>query len=389
MNRLSIVHKIGGLNDQHCKSCPVRPSLATKGQRDRAQNCMKACPIGIEMKQLGDQLLSLSSSRRETKKSKAIKEEQDMSNVKRGPAPKEAPSCGLTKQIYIEQIASGETNASIERAWGMKVNTLYDWIKRWDLKGLKAETAQDLLGLTEAPAPLLRSTSPVAQAIEGKASGLTNINARREAEEVKVLSAKLKDRNAAYDRLLLDFKQLSEKLAEERKIVAEVTEDRDQWKSFLETHKSLTATLERELIETKDMFDKAYARNTSANVTIGEHLQAIAELEDEKRLLLETLEKAATPKTDPNSTYEAFVEIGVLQPVKDNVNHPAHYNAGGIECIDAIEAALTGLTGGQAYSTGAAIKYLWRWSRKNGIEDLEKAAWYVNRLIGEAKVRES
>lgn len=66
---------------------------------------------------------------------------------------------------------------------------------------------------------------------------------------------------------------------------------------------------------------------------------------------------------------------------KDNVNHPDHYTAGGVECIDAIDAATTGLVGGQAYNTGAAIKYLWRWSRKNGIEDLRKARWYIDRLI--------
>ncbi|MGO4345512.1 DUF3310 domain-containing protein [Paenibacillus sp. MCAF9] len=284
-----------------------------------------------------------------------------MSSVKRGPVPKDAPSCGLTKQIYIEQIASGETNASIERAWGMKANTLYEWIKRWDLKGLKAETAQELL---EGKAPLLRSTSPTAKAIEVKAVGLSNLNSQRDAEQVKVLSAKLLDRNAAFDRLLLENKSLQEKLAEERKIVAEVTEDRDQWK-----------------LQSNSYREDAYKQGLEHN----EALQAISELEEEKRLLLETLERAATPKRDPNSTYQALVEFGALQPARDNVNHPAHYTAGGIECIDAIEAALTGLAGPQAYSTGAAIKYLWRWSHKNGIEDLRKAAWYVNRLIGEAE----
>lgn len=65
----------------------------------------------------------------------------------------------------------------------------------------------------------------------------------------------------------------------------------------------------------------------------------------------------------------------------DMVNHPPHYKQGGIECIDAIDAALTGVSGGQAYATGAAIKYLWRWQHKNGVEDLRKAAWYINRLI--------
>jgi hypothetical protein len=65
------------------------------------------------------------------------------------------------------------------------------------------------------------------------------------------------------------------------------------------------------------------------------------------------------------------------------VNHPAHYNAGNIECIDAIEEAVKGLEGKEAFATGNAIKYLWRWKRKGGKEDLKKAVWYINRLINE------
>ena len=67
--------------------------------------------------------------------------------------------------------------------------------------------------------------------------------------------------------------------------------------------------------------------------------------------------------------------------MSDNVNHPAHYTQGGIECIDAIAAAVSELSGIEAVCTGNAIKYLWRWKRKNGIEDLEKARWYIERLI--------
>lgn len=77
----------------------------------------------------------------------------------------------------------------------------------------------------------------------------------------------------------------------------------------------------------------------------------------------------------------------------DNVNHPAHYTAGSIECIDAIEAATTGLSGPEAYGTGQVIKYIWRWKRKNGVEDLKKARWYLDRLIskleGDRRVQES
>ena len=69
--------------------------------------------------------------------------------------------------------------------------------------------------------------------------------------------------------------------------------------------------------------------------------------------------------------------------VHDNVNSPAHYCNGGIECIEAIKAATTGLQGVEGYCIGNAIKYLWRWKFKNGVEDLKKARWYINRTIQE------
>lgn len=72
----------------------------------------------------------------------------------------------------------------------------------------------------------------------------------------------------------------------------------------------------------------------------------------------------------------------------DNVNHPKHYTRGGIECIDALAAATVELKGIEAVCTANAIKYLWRWKQKNGVEDLEKARWYIDRLIKEQKVRE-
>jgi len=68
----------------------------------------------------------------------------------------------------------------------------------------------------------------------------------------------------------------------------------------------------------------------------------------------------------------------------DNVNHPAHYNQGGIECIDAIKAALG--DGFVSYLRGNCIKYLWRCEHKGGIEDLRKAAWYLDRAIKEMEV---
>ena len=67
----------------------------------------------------------------------------------------------------------------------------------------------------------------------------------------------------------------------------------------------------------------------------------------------------------------------------DVVNHPSHYTAGKVECIDALEAATEGLEGIEAVCTANAIKYLWRWKKKNGVEDLRKARWYINKLLGD------
>lgn len=67
--------------------------------------------------------------------------------------------------------------------------------------------------------------------------------------------------------------------------------------------------------------------------------------------------------------------------VKETVNHPSHYNKSSIECIDAIAAAVAELSGEEAFNTGNAIKYLWRWKDKGGIEDLKKARWYIERII--------
>lgn len=66
--------------------------------------------------------------------------------------------------------------------------------------------------------------------------------------------------------------------------------------------------------------------------------------------------------------------------MSDIVNKPAHYQ-GRIECIDAIEAATADLSGIQAVCVANVLKYVWRWKRKNGLEDLRKCRWYLDRLI--------
>lgn len=75
--------------------------------------------------------------------------------------------------------------------------------------------------------------------------------------------------------------------------------------------------------------------------------------------------------------------------MNNNVEHPSHYNQGGVECIEAIKAATIGKTGVEAFCVGNTIKYLFRYEAKNGLEDVKKAQWYINRLIQELEAKDS
>ena len=67
--------------------------------------------------------------------------------------------------------------------------------------------------------------------------------------------------------------------------------------------------------------------------------------------------------------------------MNDMINNPTHYNTSEIECIDAIEAMLG--DDFPAYLQGNITKYIWRFKHKNGVEDLKKAQWYLNKLISQ------
>ena len=68
-------------------------------------------------------------------------------------------------------------------------------------------------------------------------------------------------------------------------------------------------------------------------------------------------------------------------PKEDLVNHPPHYTHGGsVECIEAIESQLTPEEY-RGYLKGCIAKYIWREKHKEGTQSLEKAQWYLTRLI--------
>ena len=73
---------------------------------------------------------------------------------------------------------------------------------------------------------------------------------------------------------------------------------------------------------------------------------------------------------------------GKNQKIDVMVDHPAHYKSEtGLEAIDVIEAFTFDLKGTEAVCTGNVLKYICRWPHKNGLQDLKKARWYLDRLI--------
>lgn len=78
--------------------------------------------------------------------------------------------------------------------------------------------------------------------------------------------------------------------------------------------------------------------------------------------------------------HEAVIERAT-EAGPDNVNHPKHYELpGGIECFDVI-LATQGEAAAQAFCVCNALKYLFRHKNKNGIEDVKKAKWYIDKYL--------
>ena len=124
-------------------------------------------------------------------------------------------------------------------------------------------------------------------------------------------------------------------------------------------------------------------------------------LERKRQELIKDMEKAGIEQLDYDSDVKTIIrdgngnvlDIQMKEPGEsfnscrarngfDMVNHPSHYKAkNGMEVIDVIEAFTANLEGYEATHTGNVIKYICRWKEKNGLEDLKKARWYLNRLI--------
>ena len=78
-----------------------------------------------------------------------------------------------------------------------------------------------------------------------------------------------------------------------------------------------------------------------------------------------------------------LARVGFLPQLSESMTDPIspdHYKTGEVECVDALRSAL-GPEGFQYFCQGNVLKYVWRYKRKGGKQDLEKAKVYIDWLI--------
>jgi len=225
------------------------------------------------------------------------------------------------KMEVLRRLAAGQKVSRIEDELGLSRGSLHYWLGKWNLKGVKGEQAQRLL-----------DEMLIDQRDECTAEPAANTEQPADSPSIAGQIVQGLKTHELIERLKKELAEKAARIAELEQTVTRLEEDKKYW------------------------MGEAEILNVEAE-----------KYREERDALLQTIEKA--------------VDTGPEQADHDPVNHPAHYTAGKVECIDAIESATVGLTGGLAYATGAAIKYLWRWNRKNGVEDLRKARWHVDRLI--------
>ncbi|UUZ93202.1 hypothetical protein LJK87_49915 [Paenibacillus sp. P25] len=234
---------------------------------------------------------------------------------------KNGPACGLTKQAPLEAVAKGETLSSIERAWGMRYNTIHVWVKKWDLKGINTEKARELLAAKSKPAPISKSTEEASQAhphsdpsestdvviarLQVAYQELAELREQDNATAARILSAEVeqsrqKDEEIAALRAQVD--NFATGILESDRTISELRGQIDRLNLGLETEEMETRRLKEALEGVAEVSAQAGAR--------------IRELEEERYILLETIESAAKDAIDSD-----FVTIRI--PILPALTHPS------------------------------------------------------------------
>lgn len=218
------------------------------------------------------------------------------------------------KAEVLRRLAAGKSVSKIETEMGLGKGVLHYWIDKWGLKGVKGEQAQ------------------------------------------RMLDELLIDQRAEYA-----AEQPAEKAPAPKPetTAAEVIQGMKEYETVERLRRELAAKeariseLEAERERNRDEIEKLKAANARAVALAGQtaekHLAEIEQLKEERDALLQTVERAV------------------------DQDKPSR-----IDIMRVIEEAVLGLSGIEAYYTGAAIEHLWRWQT---VEDLRRARHHIDRLV--------
>jgi len=233
------------------------------------------------------------------------------------------------KAEVLRRLAAGKSVSKIETEMGLGKGVLHYWLQKWGLKGIKGEQAQQLLDEIQIDQSAVHKAELAADPerptdIPGSAEIVQGL---KNHELIEQLKKELAEKTAEVERLKTANAQA----------VALAGQTAEKHLAEIEQLKKTVAQLEE---ENKYWMGQAEGLGHEAD-----------RLREERDALLQTVERAV----DTNS------------PVR-------------IELMHVIESAVIGLTGIEAYCTGAAIQHLWNWK---GVEDLRTARWCLDQLIRE------
>jgi hypothetical protein len=97
-----------------------------------------------------------------------------------------------------------------------------------------------------------------------------------------------------------------------------------------------------------------------------------------KRKYTVKLQKAKKNLTIDGVKVKRGQTLLIKLPEFDSVNHPHHYNNSGANCPCGRQIECIDVTRHMSFNLGNAMKYLWRFKDRNGLEDLKKARWYLD-----------
>lgn len=155
------------------------------------------------------------------------------------------------------------------------------------------------------------------------------------------------------------------------------------------------------VVDKKTYDEKPNINLHGKDFTPDELVDRVLELEKENNRLKDTAQEGdyvclGSIPCDANDIKKLKEQIKKLEVLKtptienfadgepsDNVNHPSHYT-GRYECIDVMQDVF-GNEATDNFCLCNAFKYIWRARKKNGLEDVKKAVWYLTRYIEEAE----